>query len=388
MSLVMPFIASICAIMLAGMEVDLFIPSFPELIHTFNLTPFLVQMTVSVNFLSYCICSLFAGNLGDRYGRRPIMLWGLGIFIVGSILCVLAPTFPMLIAGRFLQGAGMAGPAVLAYVIFTDLLPYEKQPKYMGMLNSVITFSMAFAPVIGSIVNQYYSWRGNFWVLLGVGIFAFVMVFCFTPHTTKPDPTVKLSLKSYIPLFQSREFLLLCGAIVFLVTGYWIFIAMGPILYMESMGVPLTHFGFYQGMILFIYAFVSGASPLWMPLISKKNSLRVAMIALCMVSCLMVGVSVYLPDTPWIITVLMIGFIIPFVAPINFLYPDVLSAVPESRARASALVNCGRLLCVGLGVEGVSYVYTGFFTPVAIVIAGVTLISVVCILKSHVWKNS
>ena len=119
-----PLLLTILVIgVLAGAEVDLFTPSFPELKQVFNLSPFLVFLTVSINFISYCVCSLFAGTLGDRFNRRTVMLSSLSIFILGSFCCVFANHFSILILGRFLQGAGMAGPAVLGYVIIADLTP-------------------------------------------------------------------------------------------------------------------------------------------------------------------------------------------------------------------------------------------------------------------------
>ncbi len=70
------FFTALCIALLAGMEVDLFVPSFPELTHVFQLTPFMVQLTLSLNFIAYCTCALFTGALGDRFGRRPVLLWG------------------------------------------------------------------------------------------------------------------------------------------------------------------------------------------------------------------------------------------------------------------------------------------------------------------------
>src|SRR5580704_8620913 len=82
--------------LLAGMEFDLFVPSFPELQSHFSLTPSWVEALLSVNFIAYCISLFFVGDLADRYGRKPIILLGLGTFIVGSILCIWSITYYML----------------------------------------------------------------------------------------------------------------------------------------------------------------------------------------------------------------------------------------------------------------------------------------------------
>src|ERR1700733_5539190 len=74
--------------LLTGMEFDLFVPSFPQLQTYFHLSPFLVEALLSANFLGYCLSLFFVGGLADRYGRKPIILLGLTIFVIGSILCL------------------------------------------------------------------------------------------------------------------------------------------------------------------------------------------------------------------------------------------------------------------------------------------------------------
>lgn len=70
---------------LAGAEVDLFVPSFPDIQDTFNLSTFMTELLLGVNLIAYCITSLIVGNLGDRYGRKPIIILGLLIFNLGSL---------------------------------------------------------------------------------------------------------------------------------------------------------------------------------------------------------------------------------------------------------------------------------------------------------------
>ena len=74
--------------LLTGMEFDLFIPSFPELQQQFVLSTFWVEALLSVNFLGYCLSLFFVGGLADRYGRKPILLFGFILFIIGSLLCL------------------------------------------------------------------------------------------------------------------------------------------------------------------------------------------------------------------------------------------------------------------------------------------------------------
>jgi DHA1 family bicyclomycin/chloramphenicol resistance-like MFS transporter len=121
---------------LTGAEVDLFVPSFPELQAVFKLSPFMVELTLGINLAAHCFSSLIVGNLGDRYGRKPVIVSGLIIFTIGSFFCVFAAEYWQLLFGRLLQGAGIAGPGVISYLIIADTYPPQNS-------NSLWAFSMA-----------------------------------------------------------------------------------------------------------------------------------------------------------------------------------------------------------------------------------------------------
>lgn len=109
----MLFFAILIMGILTGTEIDLFVPSLPELQQIFHLSPFMAELTLGVNLLANCVGALFVGAIGDRYGRKSVIVGGLSIFIIGSLLCVYAIEYWHLLLGRLLQGIGISGPAVL-----------------------------------------------------------------------------------------------------------------------------------------------------------------------------------------------------------------------------------------------------------------------------------
>src|SRR4051812_35016033 len=113
--------------LLAGTEFDLFVPSFPELQQYFHLSSFWVEALLSVNFIGYCLGLFFIGALADRYGRKPIILLGLMTFILGNCLCLAIASYPVFLLGRFLQGVGIAAPAILSFLIIADRYPLKQQ---------------------------------------------------------------------------------------------------------------------------------------------------------------------------------------------------------------------------------------------------------------------
>jgi DHA1 family bicyclomycin/chloramphenicol resistance-like MFS transporter len=168
--------------LLAGMEFDLFVPSFPQLQSQFGLSPFWVEALLSVNFIGYCLSMFFVGGLADRYGRKPVILSGLIVFTLGSVLCLYASSYYFLILGRFLQGAGVSAPAILGFVIIADSYALKEQQFLMAVLNGSINIAVAISPVIGSYLTLYFHWQGNFVALLLLGLITlFMTLFFITP---------------------------------------------------------------------------------------------------------------------------------------------------------------------------------------------------------------
>lgn len=354
---------------LGGVEVDLFVPSLPELRQVFHLSTFMVQLTLSVNLVAYCVACLFAGTLGDRFNRRHVILGGLLIFTIGSLLCVFAQYFWMLLIGRFLQGIGIASPAVLAFAIIADEYPIEKQITLLGMMNGIATISMAFAPTVGSYINLYFDWRGNFVALLLLGAICFIASYFALPNRQE-DTSVSLSLRAYIGLLQSKIFLIFTGAIVFFVVPYWLFTGIAPILYMENLGVSLKDFGYYQGVMAVVFASLSLLNGKMLAWFGQRHCL-LASVGICAVSAILLGwIVVFGIKNPFWITAAMGLLTAGIVFPINILFPLSLNVLENTKGRATAVITAARLLMTGFALQAVGFFFDGtfFLTGITIVL--------------------
>lgn len=350
---------------LCGMEMDLFVPSFPELQQVFNLTPAMVQLTISANFIALCICSLLTGALGDRYNRRTVLLLGLCIFVLGSFLCVMAPNYLVLILGRILQGAGIAAPAILSFPILLEDCPKDKQPGVMGTINGVKTLAMATAPVIGSFVNLYFSWRGNFSILLGMGMLCLATSFFSVPNN-EGNKNVSLSLQTYVPLLTSQKFLLVVFSLGLITAGYWLFLAMAPIFYMEGMAVPLKHFGYYQGSLTLTFAFISIMSPHILKIFGQKKCLYFGLAACFVTTMLILGMALLHIHQPLTITFVLMLLSAAIVFPFNIIYPLSLEILPNTKSRSAGLVQAVDLVLAASLIEIAAYFYNGQFMSIGL----------------------
>ncbi len=363
--------------LLVGMEFDLFVPSFPELKNEFILTPFWVEALLSINFFGYCLGLFFVGALADRFGRKPIILLGLTTFIVGSILCLWAPFYAVLLSGRFLQGIGIASPAILSFLIIADTYSLKKQQYYIAMLNGLKNASVAIAPVIGSYITLYFHWRGNFTTLLLLGIITLLMTLAFIPTYELPEQKETLSLRGYMPLFQSKSMIFLMVHLVFLFVPYWIFVGMSPLLYMQDLGVSLSHFGYYQGALALSFAVGSVGYGLMIHRFDHKKMLHLSN-GIFTLSLLLIAYLAFVNSTqPLAITIALLLFVIGQIIPSTIIYPICLNLMPQLKGRVSGLVYAGSLILQSIGLQLAGLYYVGSFRNIGIIIALFILMAII-----------
>ena len=362
---------------LSGMEFDLFVPSFPELQSQFSLSPFWVEALLSVNFAGYCLSLFFVGGLADYYGRKPIILVGLMTFILGSVLCLWAPSYSFLLVGRFLQGLGIAAPAILSFVIIADAYPLKKQQSLFGILNGLLNFAAGAAPVLGSYITLYFHWQGNFMTLLFLGLTSLVMSMIFIPAHKLPEHKAALSLRGYIPIVQSKPLMLLIMHIVFSFVPYWVFVGMSPLLYMEDLGVSLAHFGYYQGALAFVFGLGSILFGLIVNRYDQKKMLYVSAYIL-MAGLMSIAVATFLNSpNPLFITLAFLPFIIAGIFSSAILQPLCLNFMPQAKGRVSAILQGGRLIFAALSLQLAGYFYQGSFRSIGIIISVFILLTII-----------
>ena len=372
-----------CAVamdLLVGMEFDLFVPSFPILQQTFHLSASQVEALLSVNFLGYCLGIPFVGTLSDRQGRKALILWGLGLFTLGSLLCLFGKNYGMLLTGRFFQGLGISAPGILSFLIIADKFPLKKQQTLMGLLNASMNLACGLAPLLGSALTLYFGWKGNFTSLLILGILSLIMVFFALkeePRPASPSSPSSPAWQDYKKMFSAKPLLLLMGYIVAMVVPYWIFVGMSPLLYMKELGVSLNHFGYYQG----IQALSFAAGSLLFGLITHRVSHRKFLIysnvlaGLSLVLLLILAVF-KIQSAPWLTFGLLL-FVIGQIVPSSILYTLSLNIVPEIKGSVSGFIQGAKLIFSALSLQLAAWAYDGTFFSTGLIISGFMLLSVV-----------
>lgn len=155
-----------------AISIDIMLPAFGRMRADFGLVPDSTQIgaTVTVFFLGLAVAQLLYGPLADRWGRKPTLYLGLGIYIFGAVAAALAPTFGLLIASRFVWGVGAAGPRVVSLSVVRDLFEGERMARAMSFIMAVFVLVPVIAPSIGAVILQFASWRVVFVIVAAFGV--------------------------------------------------------------------------------------------------------------------------------------------------------------------------------------------------------------------------
>jgi EmrB/QacA subfamily drug resistance transporter len=167
-------IGVLVAMMLAALDQTIVAPALPTIGASLGDADFL-GWVISVYLLTGTAVTPLYGKLSDIYGRRPIMSLALGVFTFGSILCALAPSMPIIILGRAVQGLGGGGLVALAQTVIADVVPPRERSRYVVYISTVWATSSVAGPILGGFFAQHLSWSLIFWINLPIGALAFFM---------------------------------------------------------------------------------------------------------------------------------------------------------------------------------------------------------------------
>ena len=272
-----------------------------------------------------------------------------------------------------MQGVGIAAPAILSFLIIADTYPLKQQQFFMAILNGFMNAACAAAPVIGSYVTLYFHWHGNFTVLLLLGVLVFAISLLFLPSYQLPKQKETLSIKGYFPIFQSKPLVLLLSCIVLSFGPYWIFVGMSPLLYMKGLGVSLSHFGYYQGVLALAFALGSVLYGLVIHRFAQRKMLILSSYV-TIASFVMTAMMTWQNSTnPLLITIAILLFVLGQIIPSAVLFPICLNFIPSAKARIGAVLQGGRLLLSSILLQLAGHLYVGSFQSTGFIISAIIL---------------
>lgn len=240
------------AVLLAGLSmvspfsIDTFFPSFRAMEADLGVSRLQMQQTLTAYMLPYAVTALFHGPLSDALGRRPVIIWGLGVYTLGSLACVLAPNFASLLVFRALQGATAGAGMVVGRAIVRDLYEGPEAQRLMSLVTLIFGVAPALAPVVGGWIHVVLGWRAVFAFLALFGLTMVIATHTRLPETHAPEHRVPFSLRTLAEgafrIIRDRQFLLLALAASFNFLGVFCYIGAAPALILDHWRLSETQF--------------------------------------------------------------------------------------------------------------------------------------------------
>ncbi len=231
---------------LGPMAMQIFLPALPAIQDAFTVSAAQAQLVLSVSLAAIAFSTLFYGPASDRFGRRPVMLVGLAIFLFGSIVCAVAPSIGILIFGRVVQAVGGAAGMVLSRAIIRDLYDRETAAKMLAYMVTALVLAPMVAPLIGGVLNDLAGWRSIF-VFTGIaGLAALALAYPRVPETlVQPirDQSVIGMIRSFVSLLRVPDFLGYVGQLSFGLGMFMAFIGAAPFVVVRVLERPPTELG-------------------------------------------------------------------------------------------------------------------------------------------------
>ena len=336
------------------LSMSLYTPAMTLLIAALHTSEHAIRATITVYLFGFAGAQLICGPLSDRFGRRPVMLFGLCLYAIGSLLCAGAGSVSALIAGRLVQGIGACGGVALSRVMVVDRFAGSGAARIISLMSLILSIAPAAAPVLGGTLITIASWRVLFLLLALYGALLLGLVWCFPETNQRRDPRatrVRSLGVNYAMLLTSRDFI---GQVVLsslAVGGFYASQALLPFVLMGRLGLSSPVFGLVTASLMVSYLIGSLLTNRLLHFFTTTRlvlagALMVLAAALALACGLrFLGLGVGQIIAPMCLWMLGFAFIMPGVT------TTALGLFPRNAGSASALMGA---LQMGMGFVGAS----------------------------------
>jgi DHA1 family bicyclomycin/chloramphenicol resistance-like MFS transporter len=233
-------------LMLQPLATDLYLASLPHLATHFAVSPASIQQTLSFFVIGFGTAQLVSGPLSDRFGRRPVLLGGLTIYILASLACALSSTLDLLVAARFIQAIGCCTAAVVARALIRDVYAPAEGARVLARASSLLSLAPILGPILGGYLQVGFGWRAAFLFHTFFCIVLLAAALRWMAETNlKPNPAATRNLLSIYRRLASADFFwayTLPGALSY--AAIFTFISGSSFLLIDVLHVPTANYGY------------------------------------------------------------------------------------------------------------------------------------------------
>ena len=189
-------------VIFSPLAIDIFLPALPRMASDFNTSDIQMQWTITIFTFSLGVGQLFLGPISDRVGRRPVVLFGIALYLLSSVLMIFIHSLELHLLFRFFQGLGACSIVVAVFASVTDRFNAKESSQVYSYLNGMLFCTPALAPVLGYFLTTHYGWQSNF---IFMALFALTMgVITYSKFSESFTPSEKGNCSISCGRFKNR----------------------------------------------------------------------------------------------------------------------------------------------------------------------------------------
>ncbi|NMG75333.1 multidrug effflux MFS transporter [Aromatoleum diolicum] len=358
---------------LGPLSTDFYLPALPAITAALGTDVANTQLTLSVFLIGFAVGQLAYGPLSDRYGRRPVLLFGMVVYALASVACVFAASIETLIAARFLQALGACAGPVLGRAIVRDVYGPHDSARMLSYIGTAMGLAPLVGPVLGGWLTVWFGWRATFVFLSVYSVLLTLTVWRRLDETNHHrDATAARTgklLGNFATLLRDRRYrgLLTCNALAY--AGLFAFISASPFVFIGMFGFTPQGMGLAFGVMVSGYMIGATASGRLSRRLGPERLIRIGTALGAVAGTAMLGLALAGVHHPLAVMIPMwfsacaIGLVMPNAAALG------MAPYPQMAGAAASLMGFSQMGLAALAGIFVGHTLADTVVPMALVIA-------------------
>ena len=354
---ILPILMSI--VVLSPLAIDIYLPSMPVMAAEFNVSSSEIQSTLVLFLFAMGIGQILIGPLADRFGRRPIALSGIALYVVSSVLAALVMEFHWLQFARVLQGIAACASSIVVFSAVRDSFSPKEGAHYYSYINGIICVIPALAPTLGGLLALQFGWRSTFIFMAVYGLIILAIVFYRLPET-RPTNTQSggrlYHWARFKPVLQDSHFIFYALTCMTGMAAILTYVSYAPDWLIRHLGVSELSFSLLFGLNAVVNIGACFAAPLVIKRFGNRETILIALLCLITSAVLQLLAQQWGPATglsaAFAFMLPMMPLCIGFALLLGPATSMALSGFAERAGTAAAMLGCiqmsGAALLAGL----------------------------------------
>ncbi len=348
---------------------DMYLPSLPALVTDFQTDVPTVQLTLSAFMVAFALAMLVYGPLSDRFGRRPVLLGAVTLYVISSVACVFAPTIEALVVARVFQAMGCCAGPVLGRAVVRDVYGRERAAQVLSYMGTAMALAPAIGPIAGGWLQVAFGWHSVFVVLSLFSLIALIGTYFMLDETNPHKNPYAISprgiVSNYALLLSHRVYVGYLATIAACYCVIFSFISGSSFVLIEVVGLSPDLYGYCFGTI--VIGYMTGT------FISGRFGARVGGERLILIGATLAAIGGgVMAAFAWTGTVTVLSIVLPqmlAMVGVGFVFPNsqagAIGPFPQMAGAASALVGFFQMGVASIVGLAIGHAFDGTARPLA-----------------------